>query len=299
MPRARNGTIELEYEPAGNPGEPLLLINGLGSQMISWEPGFLDLLAGRGYQWLRFDNRDIGLSTKVGAAVKVHLAMEQATEDRPVDAPYTLSDMAADAAAVLDAVGWEAAHVVGTSMGGMIAQTLAIEHPERVRSLTSIMSTTGDLDVGGPKPAAAEVMMERPPDDREGYIEHQVRSSRVIWSPAHFDEARARQKAAASYDRCFDPAGVGRQLVAVVASGSRSEGLRTLDVPTVVVHGDADPLVRPSAGERTAELIPGAELVMIPGMGHDVNPAFWDDLVDAIDQAATRAEEGQWDRSTA
>ncbi len=175
---------------------------------------------------------------------------------------------------LLDALGIDRAHIVGASMGGMIVQTMAIEHPERVLSLTSIMSTTGDPDVGQPHPEVLPLLLERAPDDREGYIAAQVEGSRVISSPEHFDPERAAAVAGASFDRCFYPDGVGHQLLAILASGSRSDALRELDVNTLVIHGDVDPLVTVSGGERTAEVIPGAELMILEGMGHDV-PAFY------------------------
>jgi pimeloyl-ACP methyl ester carboxylesterase len=178
--------------------------------------------------------------------------------------------------------------VVGASMGGMIAQTMAIEHPARVRTLTSIMSMTGEMEYGLPTPEALEALIRPAATTRDEAIEASVETTRLIASPEHFDEAVARQRAAESYDRCFNPAGVGRHLLAILASGSRAEGLAQLDVPTVVIHGSVDPLVTPSGGERTAELVPGAELVMIEGMGHDLPPAVLGPIVEAITSLAAR-----------
>jgi pimeloyl-ACP methyl ester carboxylesterase len=207
----------------------------------------------------------------------------------PAHAPYLLADMADDAAGLLDALGIEQAHIVGASMGGMIAQTIAIRHPEKVLSLTSIMSTTGDPDVGQPTPEVLPILMEPPPSDREAAIAQGVESSRAISSPELFDPELAAERAAAAYDRSFYPAGVGHQLLAIVASGSRSEGLSHLDVPALVVHGTADPLVTPSGGERTAEVIPDAELLMLDGMGHDLPKVLWPQIIEAITKVAARA----------
>jgi pimeloyl-ACP methyl ester carboxylesterase len=204
-------------------------------------------------------------------------------------APYLLSDMAADTAALLDHLDLDRAHVVGGSMGGMIAQTMAIEHPGRVRSLTSIMSTTGEASVGQPSPEVLPLLLTAPPADREGAIEAAVGVARSICHPRHFDEARARALATLQHDRGFNPAGVGRQLLAIVASGSRAEGLARLDLPALVVHGRADPLVDFSGGQRTAELIAGADFLAIDDMAHDVPMAHWARVADAISAVASRA----------
>ncbi len=217
-------------------------------------------------------------------------AIAQAIGGEPSLAPYLLSDMAEDAVAVLDAVGVEQAHVVGVSMGGMIAQQLAVDHPSRVRSLTSIMSTTGDPDVGQPQPSAMGALLAPPASDRASAIEQAVKTGRVISSPEWFDEARAREAAAAAYDRCFRPDGVGRQLLSIISSGSRSEGLRRVSVPTLVVHGAADVLVDPSGGRRTAEVVPGAELLVVDGMGHDLPVQVTPQVVEAITAVAARAD---------
>jgi len=280
--------IEVGYETHGDPdGEPLLLVMGLGAQLIAWPLELCDALVDRGFFVVRYDNRDTGMSTKFddvdGNFMTTFL---QAAQGEPVQVAYRLSDMAADGMALLDHLGIESAHIVGASMGGMIAQTMAIEHPERVRTLTSIMSTTGEADVGQPSPEAMEMLLQPAPTTRDAAIESGVRSRRALGSPEHFDEALARQQGAEAYDRCWNPAGTARQLLAVVASGARADGLAQLGVPTIVIHGDLDPLVTPSGGQRTAELIPGAELIMLEGMGHDLPPAFLGPVVEAITSLA-------------
>lgn len=285
------GGIELCHETFGDPGgEPLLLVMGLGTQMTAWPPELTDALVDRGFFVIRFDNRDVGRSSKIeGDPVDFLPLFTAATQGEPVDVPYRLTDMAADAVGLLDVLGIDSAHVVGASMGGMIAQTIAIEHPARVRTLTSIMSTTGERDVGQPTAEAMGQLLTPPATTREEAIEQAVAARRVIGSPAHFDEDWVRRMAAESYDRCYDPAGTARQLLAIVASGDRAEGLRSLSVPTLVVHGDVDPLVTPSGGIRTAELVPGASLLMLEGMGHDLPLAHLPAIVEAITALAGRA----------
>ena len=290
MPRAAANGIEIEYDTFGDRSDPpLLLVMGLGAQMIAWDERLCRLLADRGHFVVRYDNRDSGLSTKVDWSTDDFMAaFAAAWAEQPIDAPYLLSDMAADGVGLLDALDIPAAHVVGASMGGMIAQTIAIEHPDRVLTLTSIMSTTGDRDVGQPTAEAMEVLLTRPPAEREASIEQMVRASRVIGSPVHFDEEAARERSALAYDRCYFPVGTGRQLLAVLASGSRAEALRRLTVPTLVIHGEVDPLVPVSGGRRTAELVPGARLVVLPDMGHDLPPVLWPTIVDAIAEHTAR-----------
>lgn len=291
MPTASTNGIDVHYETFGAAADPaLLLVMGLGGQLIAWDIEFCEGLVDRGFFVIRYDNRDVGLSTRFdGVSVDFIGTITAVMAGEQVQAPYLLHDMAADAVGLLDVLGIGAAHVVGVSMGGMIAQTIAIEHPERVLSLTSIMSTTGDQDVGQPTPEAMQVLMAAPPSDREAAIEQSVRSSHAIGSPDHFDEARTRERSAEAYDRAFYPAGVGRQLVAILASGSRTERLRELDVPTLVIHGSADPLVTPSGGERTAETVPNAKLLVIDGMGHDLPPVFWPQIIEAITNHAAQA----------
>jgi pimeloyl-ACP methyl ester carboxylesterase len=283
--------IDICYETFGDPGdEPLLLVMGLGSQLIYWPVELCEALVDRGFHVIRYDNRDTGLSTKLddvgGDFLTTFMALNQG---QPAEVPYKLSDMAADAVGLLDALGIASAHIVGASMGGMIAQTIAIEHPDRVKTLTSIMSTTGERDVGQPTPEAMAKLMAPVPSSRDEAIESGVATRRVIGSPESFDEARTRELAAEAYDRCWNPAGTARHLLAIAASGSRADGLRQLDVPTLVIHGEVDPLVTPSGGERTAELVPGAELLVLEGMGHDLPPNQLGAIVEAITALAARA----------
>ncbi len=278
--------IEIEYEEFGNAeGRPLLLIMGLGAQMTLWDEEFCEMLSDRGHWVIRFDNRDVGLSTKFEQAGVPDVAEVVAAlqKQEPTKAPYLLSDMADDAAGLLDALGIESAHIVGASMGGMIAQAFAIEHPRRALSLTSIMSTTGHPELPPATPEAMAVLTAPPTTDRAENIERSVASSRVIGSPGFpRDEARIRERAGRSFDRCFYPEGTARQMAAVVASGSRREALAELSIPTLVIHGKADQLVRPEGGLDTHAAIPGAQLMLIEGMGHDLPPGTWPPITDAI-----------------
>ena len=286
---AKVGEIEIAYETFGDPSNPaVLLVMGLATQMIAWHEDFCAELAGRGFHVIRFDNRDVGRST----ALK-HLpapTIRQLALRSKKAAGYTLSDMAADAVGLLDQLGIERAHIVGASMGGMIAQTIAIEHPQRVLSLCSIMSNTGSRLAGQPKLATYRVLLAVPPADREQFIEHVLKMYRVIGSPGFDrDEDDLREIAGRSYDRGRNPAGSGRQLAAIISSGDRTEGLRGVRVPTVVIHGTKDPLVRPSGGRATARAVPGARLVKIEGMGHDLPRQAWPRIIDAIAENAARA----------
>jgi pimeloyl-ACP methyl ester carboxylesterase len=282
------GEVELVYESIGDPADPaLLLVMGLGMQLINWDLEFCQGLAERGFHVIRFDNRDAGLSTKIAAPVPNVL---RAMAGIPIRAPYLLDDMANDSFGLLDQLGIERAHVTGVSMGGMIAQTMAIRHPERVLSLGSMLSTTGDRRVGTPKLRVWSVLMRRAPQHRDAYIDYFVRVFRLIGSPAYpAEEARIREQAAATYDRCHYPAGTARQLAAILASGSRTAALRRLEVPTVVIHGKKDPLVPFRAGAATARAIPGAKLVAFPGMGHDLPRELWPRFTDALVANAERA----------
>jgi pimeloyl-ACP methyl ester carboxylesterase len=286
--------LTLEYDTFGSPTDPaLLLVSGYGTQMIGWPPALCERLALAGHLVIRFDNRDCGLSAKLDgriADVGAIAAAARAGDGAKARAlaPYTLSAMSDDALALLSALGVERAHVVGASMGGMIAQTMAIEHPQRVLTLTSMMSSTGEPAYGRATPEANAALLTPAPTDRDGYIDA-VESS-LIWRSRKYPElAATRQLRAESYDRCFYPEGLTRQLAAIIASGSRAEGLRSLKVPTLVIHGLDDTLIAPSGGERTAELVPGARLLLIADMGHDRPMALWPQICDAIVEHTARS----------
>ena len=271
--RATNGACELHYDVFGDATNPtLLIINGLGSQCTNYKDEWCSMFVDRGLQVIRFDNRDVGLSTSFA--------------DAPVNeqgAAYTLHDMSDDAFAVLDANGVQRAHVMGLSMGGMIVQTMAIEHPERVLTMTSVMSTTGEPEYMKSSPEAMALLTGTPPTDRDSAIQRQVDGMGVFGSPAPYaDEDRWRADAAAAFDRAFRPDGIARQMYAIGASGSRADGLRELTVPTLVMHGSADTLIDPIGGRRTAELVPGARFELIEGMGHDYPPQLWERWVDLV-----------------
>ncbi|MFE7040214.1 alpha/beta fold hydrolase [Streptomyces atratus] len=280
--------VSIAYETFGDPSDaPVLLVMGFSAQMIAWHEDFCRALARRGRYVIRYDNRDCGLSTKF--------------DDHPVDTgrliaavssgdipsalamvPYTLQDMADDGLGLLTALGIERAHVVGSSMGGMLAQAMAISQPTRVLTLTSMMSSTGEPEYGRSSPEAQAVVSSPKPADREGYIAAAERD--LVWASKRYgDPAALRELAANSYDRAYYPAGVGRQLGAMVLGGSRAHALRKLRVPTLVIHGLDDTLVDPSGGERTAQLVPGAKLLLIPDMGHDRPRELWPEINDAIE----------------
>ncbi|HEX8804223.1 MAG TPA: alpha/beta fold hydrolase [Acidimicrobiales bacterium] len=279
MPLAAANGIEIYHETVGDPADPtLLLITGLGAQMLTWDAELCRAFADRGFHVVRYDNRDVGLSTHLEGDIDVLSLL--AGQGVPV--PYRISDMAADAVGLLDHLGVDRAHLVGVSMGGMIAQAVAIEHPARVRSLTSIMSTTGEPHVGAPTAEAMQALLAPPAQTAEESADTLVMHAHVWGSPGLFDEARLRRLAHAVWERNRDPMGSARQLAAILASGSRADGLRALDVPTLVIHGTEDRLVQPSGGERTAELVPDAKLLVVEGMGHDLPKPLWPRLVDAI-----------------
>jgi pimeloyl-ACP methyl ester carboxylesterase len=289
MPRAQTNGIELEYDTFGDPSKPaLLLIMGLGVQMLGWDERFCSMLADRGFFVIRFDNRDIGLSSKIEDGPLPNPLQLMAGDTS--SASYTLDDMADDTAGLLDELGIEAAHVVGASMGGMIAQTLACRHPERVLSLTSIMSSTGSSESGQPKPEILAALITPAPADREGYVDAMANTFKLIGSPGYPpDEAELRDLIGRLYDRSYYPAGFLRQLAAIMASGDRSVTICDIGVPTLVIHGEDDPLIQLSGGEATAAAISGSKLVKIPGMGHDLPPALWQRFVDEIVANAERA----------
>lgn len=289
---ANIGSVELEYEELGDPRHPtILLVMGFTAQMIGWPDSFCAALVDRGFHVVRFDNRDCGLSTKLdGVSVDVDAVMTSAFADLPVPpVPYTLSDMALDAVGLLDHLGIDKAHVVGASMGGMIAQHIAIEHRSRVISLTSIMSVTGEPEYGQPLPEAATVLLAPPATERATYIEESVKYA--VWqSRRYFDADRVKVEAARNFDRSFYPEGSPRQLAAIYASGRRTEGLSRLEVPTLVIHGRDDTLLPPSGGERTAELVPGSTFLLVADMGHDLPEPLQPMIADAIAGHARLAE---------
>jgi pimeloyl-ACP methyl ester carboxylesterase len=289
---ARANGIELCYQEMGDPdGEPLLLVMGLATQMIAWDEGFCGLLAERGFRVVRFDNRDIGRSTKLrsaGVPRRVDMML-----GRRGSAPYLLRDMAADTAGLMDHLDLDSAHVVGASMGGMIVQTMAIEYPQRVRSMVSIMSNTGSRWTGMPSRKAMAVLLGRPPRGREQAVERAVKTFGVIGSPGYpFEEERVRQIAGRSYDRGHSAAGVLRQLHAITASGDRTQALHGVRAPATVIHGNRDPLVRSAGGRATARALPNARLKMIDGMGHDLPRQLWPVFTEEIASNAARASSG-------
>jgi pimeloyl-ACP methyl ester carboxylesterase len=289
MPRAsvattNPDTIEIEYETFGSAEDPaLLLVMGFTAQLIAWDPAFCEQLAGHGRHVIRYDNRDCGLSTHLDglktdpqAVMRAQLA---GTEKPPT--PYSLSDMASDAVGLLDAIGIDKAHIVGASMGGMIVQTIAIEHPERCLSMTSIMSSPGDPRAGKPTKEALEFLMTPPPTERDAYIAN-AENGRITGSRKYFDAAKARERAAAAFDRAFYPEGAPRQLAAIYASGDRTEALHDVTVPSLVLHGRDDTLITPSGGQLTAEAIPGASYVLLADMGHDTPEPLWPIIIPTI-----------------
>ncbi len=280
--------VEIAYETFGDDADPtVLLIMGLGVQMLGWDEELCRMIAARGYRVVRFDNRDTGHSTKVDGGSPDVMA---AIAGDGSGASYTLDDMARDSVGLLGELGAEAAHLVGASLGGMISQTVAIRHPERVLSLTSIMSTTGDRAVGQPHPEAIPALLTRPPADRDGFVDFVVGAWKVIGSPGiDVDEDALRARAGASYDRGIFPDGTARQLVAIIASGDRTDALRRLDVPATVVHGTDDILIDVSGGKATAAAIPDARLELIEGMGHDLPRQLWPRFTDVIVDTAERA----------
>ena len=286
---ARVNGIEIAYETFGDPAdETMLLVMGLGVQMLGWDEEFCRMLAEREFQVVRFDNRDVGHSTKIegGPRPDVMAVLGGDTSS----ASYLLEDMADDCVGLLDELGVAAAHVVGASQGGMIAQTMAIRHLDRVLSLVSIMSTSGDRAVGQPHPEALPALLTRPPADRAGFVDFVVGAWKAIGSPGfEADEDALRARAGASYDRGIFPEGTARQLVAIIASVDRTEALRRLDMPTTVIHGTNDILVDVSGGKATAAAVPEARLELIEGMGHDLPRQLWPRLVELIVETAERA----------
>ena len=287
---AKVGELDICYETFGNRDDPaVLLVMGLGTQMLGWHEAFCRQLADRGFFVIRYDNRDIGRSTHFKGH-KPPTIKQLVLRDKAA-ASYSLADMADDGIGLLDQLGIERAHVVGASMGGMIAQLMAANHPDRVLSLASIMSNTGHRWKGMPGLRIYPMFMRRPPDNREGAIESTVSTFRMIGSPSYpFDEEELRRVAQLAYERGYNPAGTARQLAAIITSGDRVDDLRRITAPTVVIHGTRDLMVRPSGGRETAKAIPDARLVEIDGMGHDLPRELWDRIIGAIVSNTERAD---------
>ena len=297
MPLIQANDLNLYYESHGDEGaESILLIMGLGAQMTRWPAAFYGKLVDAGYQVVLFDNRDVGLSEKLDAAgpPDIPAILTALASGQAPPAAYNLDDMAADAVGLMDALGIERAHIVGASMGGMIAQLVAADYPERVLSLTSVMSTTGNRELPPSKPEAIAVLNNRGPspnDDLEGFLAHAVKAARAVGSPGYpAEEAVIRERALADFKRSFSPMGFLRQYAGVMASPDRRPRLKAITAPTVVVHGVDDPLVPAEGGKDTAANIPGAELRLIPGMGHDLPPALYDEMIAAILSAVARSK---------
>ena len=289
MPHATANGIQIEYDTFGDASSPaLLLVMGAGGQMILWEAGFCEGLAKKGLFVIRFDNRDCGLSTKFEEAGIPD--MMAAMEGKPIRTAYSLEDMADDAVGLLDALGIGKAHICGASMGGMIAQVIAYRYPERVLTLTSIMSSTGNPELPQMKPEVLAAVFKPIPEERQAFIEHNVNLWRMLWSPGFpFDEERLRSVIAATYDRSYYPQGMVRQSAAVLVHGYRRSEIASIAAPTLVIHGDGDPLMSVEGGKETAQLIEGAKLRIIAGMGHDMPKETWPILVDAISDHIAQA----------
>ncbi len=294
MTKAKVNNIEIEYDTFGEPtSKPLLLVMGLGAQMIFWLEEFCEQLVNHGFYVIRFDNRDVGLSTKIEDAgvPNVIAAITAVQKGEQVESPYSLEDMADDAIGVLDALNIDKAHICGASMGGMIVQLIAIRHPNRVLSLTSIMSTTGNPELPQAKPEILQLLFKPAPTEREAYIEESIKRRRILYGSGFpYDENFARKLAGQAFDRCFYPQGMMRQLMAIIANGNRKSALASMKAPTLVIHGGDDPLVPVEGGKDTAEAIPGSELIIIDGMGHSLPPETWSQITDAIAANAVKSD---------
>ena len=280
MPTVHANGIDIEYVTDGDPADrPMLLVMGLGAQLITWPQGFVDALCEKGFFVIRYDNRDSGFSTKFEGLPEITSLFG----GDPSSAPYLIEDMADDAAGLLTELGLSKVHVVGASLGGMITQALTIHHQDRFLTACSIMSTTGDRSVGAPTGEAITALLRPMATSREEAIEASVAGSKVIGSPAYpVDEQILRTRAAAAFERSYCPEGTARQLAAILASPDRSEGLHGVELPFLVLHGQADPLVTLSGGQATADAVSGAKLITYPGMGHDLPEILWNDVSDAI-----------------
>ena len=292
MPKAKANNIEIEYDTFGDPSsKPLLLVSGLGGQMIGWEEELCVKFVNKGFFVIRYDNRDIGLSTKFEEygdpdIMKLFIASQKGEKLTP---PYTMDDMADDAVGLLDALNIEKAHICGASMGGMIVQLITLRHPNRVLSLTSIMSTTGNPNLPPAKPEATQMLLKPLPTEREAYIEESLKRSRFFYGSGFpYPEDRARENAVKIYDRSFYPQGMRRQMIAIATTENRFSKLSSIKVPTLVIHGGDDLLIPVEGGKDTAELIAGAELIIIDGMGHSLPIETWPQVVDAIARNAEK-----------
>lgn len=288
--RAPANGIELEYETLGDPADPpLLLVAGFGCQLNWWNPDFLQGFVDRGFYVIIFDNRDVGLSTKIATEIDLEAAIVGYLQGESIEAPYQLPDMAADAWGLCDALGLDRVNLMGASMGGMIVQQMAIDCPDRVASLTSIMSTTGDPDVGQPTDECVAALLEPAESDREANLAAGLRIGQLYAGPVYFDDDWILERNARQFDRCFHPEGATAQLIGIVTSPPRSEALRGIDVPALVIHGDIDPLVTLSGGERTAECLRGSEFLVLENMGHDVPRHYWATIIEHVTALAARA----------
>ncbi len=278
--------IEIVYDTFGRSDDPpIVLISGLSMQMIEWVERFCQMLAGKGYWVIRYDNRDVGLSQKLDEAgiPRIQELLQKVSKGEDIKVPYLLSDMADDAVGLLDSLGIDSANFVGVSMGGMIAQEIAINHPSRVRTLTSIMSTTGDPHLPQAKPSAMAVVMTPMPREKDRYVNAFVKAYRYLKGPlTPLDEPAIRRLGIRCFERGIHPAGVVRQLAAIIASESRKEALKKVRIPTVVIHGDSDPLLPVECGIDTVNAIPGARIKILKGVGHELPPVVWEEVVDAI-----------------
>jgi pimeloyl-ACP methyl ester carboxylesterase len=285
MPNVTANGIKIEYETFGDKSSPpILLIMGLGAQMIGWHEDFCKKLVEKGLFVIRFDNRDVGLSTKFDALgiPDIDAAVNASTQGREVHAPYSLEDMADDAVGLLDALDIEKAHICGASMGAMITQVVGYRHPSRVLTLIPIMGSTGNPELPPAKPEAMDLLFMPAPQERDAYIEYAVVLFKVLWGSLHFDEEEIRRRKAREYDRAFYPPGIVRQHAAIIAAGNRKPCLARITAPTLVIHGSEDPLIPVEGGKDTADAIPGAELMIVEGMGHSLPKEAWPDIVSAI-----------------
>ena len=293
MPKAKANNIELEYDTFGDPSaKPLLLVMGLGAQMLRWHEDLCKMFVDKGFYVIRFDNRDVGLSTKFEESGVPDIMKEFMARMRgkPISPPYTVEDMADDAVGLLDALNIEKAHICGASMGGMIVQIIALRHPDRVLSLTSIMSTTGNPNLPQARPEAMQTLLTPAPTERDAYIEESVKRWRILYGSGFpYPEEEFREQAATLYDRSFYPQGVSRQLFAILGAENRVPKLCAIKVPTLVIHGGDDPLVPVEGGKETAASIPGAELLIIEGMGHSLPRETWPQVVGAIAKNTNKA----------